>query len=71
MLMGNSVVTDVQFGHLFLVCIKYDALQEVTCGLFRKREREEKTFLFKVEQNGKYNTSEFAITSTSHCSYYI
>ena len=32
---GNSVVTDVQFGHLFLVCIKYDALQEVTCGLFR------------------------------------
>ena len=33
---GNSVVTDVQFGHLFLVCIKYDALQEVTCGLFRK-----------------------------------
>ena len=34
--MGNSVVTDVQFGHLFLVCIKYDALQEVTCGLFRK-----------------------------------
>ena len=34
--MGNSVVTDVQFGHLFLVCIKYVALQEVTCGLFRK-----------------------------------
>ena len=33
---GNSVVTDVQFGHLFLVCIKYVALQEVTCGLFRK-----------------------------------
>ena len=30
------MVTDVQFGHLFLVCIKYDALQEVTCGLFRK-----------------------------------
>ena len=30
--MGNSVVTDVQFGHLFLVCIKYVALQEVTCG---------------------------------------
>ena len=29
------VVTDVQFGHLFLVCIKYVALQEVTCGLFR------------------------------------
>ena len=28
-LMGNSVVTDVQFGHLFLVCIKYVALQEV------------------------------------------
>ena len=35
-LKGNSVVTDVQFGHLFLVCIKYVALQEVTCGLFRK-----------------------------------
>ena len=33
---GNSVVTDVQFGHLFLVCIKYDALQEVSYGLFRK-----------------------------------
>ena len=30
--MGNSVVTDVQFGHLFLVCIKYTALQEVTVG---------------------------------------
>ena len=27
---GNSVVTDVQFGHLFLVCIKYVALQDVT-----------------------------------------
>ena len=25
--MGNSVVTDVQFGHLFLVCIKYDAFK--------------------------------------------
>ena len=36
LLWGNSVVTDVQFGHLFLVCIKYDALQEITCGLFRK-----------------------------------
>ena len=35
-IMGNSVVTDVQFGHLFLVCIKYDALQQVNCGLFRK-----------------------------------
>ena len=32
---GNSVVTDVQFGHFFLVCIKYDALQEVTFGVFR------------------------------------
>ena len=30
--MGNSVVTDVQLGHLFLVCIKYVALQEVACG---------------------------------------
>ena len=26
------MVTNVQFGHLFLVCIKYDALQEVTLG---------------------------------------
>ena len=33
------------------------------CGE-RREEEEEKTFLFKVEQNGKYNTSEFAITST-------
>ena len=30
------MVTDVQFGQLFLVCIKYVALQEVTCGLLRK-----------------------------------
>ena len=30
------MVTDVLSGHLFLVCIKYVALQEVTCGLFRK-----------------------------------
>ena len=29
----------------------------------REREEREKKFLFKVEQNGKYNTSEFAITS--------
>ena len=33
---GNSVVMDVQFGHLFLVWMKYDALQVVNCGLFRK-----------------------------------
>ena len=31
-----------------------------------EKRREEKKFVFKVEQNGKYNTSEFAITSTSH-----
>ena len=36
LLRSNSVVTDVQFGHLFFVYIKYDALQEVTCGVFRK-----------------------------------
>ena len=36
LVLANSVVTNVQFGHLFLVCIKHDALQEVTCGLFRK-----------------------------------
>ena len=35
-ILGNSVVTDVQFGHLFVVCIKYVALQEVTGGLFSK-----------------------------------
>ena len=29
-----------------------------------REEKREKKFLFKVEQNGKYNTSEFAITST-------
>ena len=29
-------------------------------------KKKKKKFLFKVEQNGKYNTSEFAITSTSH-----
>ena len=33
----NSVVTDVQFGQLFLVCIKYDALQEVTCTGYSER----------------------------------
>ena len=33
MLEGNSVVTDVQSGHLFLVCIKYDALhRKLTVG---------------------------------------
>ena len=31
-----------------------------------KKKKKKKKFLFKVEQNGKYNTSEFAITSTSH-----
>ena len=30
------MLTDVQFGHLFVVFIKYFALQEVSCGLFRK-----------------------------------
>ena len=35
MYVGNSAVADVQFGHLFLVYIKYDALQKVTSGLFR------------------------------------
>ena len=30
------------------------------------KKKKKKNFLFKVEQNGKYNTSEFAITSTSH-----
>ena len=37
LLLSNPVVTDVRFGHLFVVCIKHDAFQEVTCGLFRKR----------------------------------
>ena len=35
-------------------------------GEGEREERRENKFLFKVEQNGKYNTSEFAITSTSH-----
>ena len=30
----------------------------------RGEREEENKFVFKVEQNGKYNTSEFAITST-------
>ena len=30
----------------------------------RSEKKKKKIFLFKVEQNGKYNTSEFAITST-------
>ena len=34
--MGNSVVTDEQFGHLFLMCIKDDALQEVTYRVIQK-----------------------------------
>ena len=37
---------------------------KVTNGVRQKKKK--KKFLFKVEQNGKYNTSEFAITSTSH-----
>ena len=45
---GNSVVTDVQFGHLFLVCIKYVALQEVTCGQFRGDGRTVRTLVFGV-----------------------
>ena len=35
-------------------------------GMYVREEEEEKNFLFKFEQNGKYNISEFAITSTSH-----
>ena len=31
-----------------------------------KKKKKKKKMLFKVEQNCKYNTSEFAITSTSH-----
>ena len=40
--MGNSVVTDVQFGHLFLVCIKYVALQEVFQLPFNTKQRLER-----------------------------
>ena len=32
----------------------------------KKKKKKTKKCLFKVERNGKYNTSEFAITSTSH-----
>ena len=35
-------------------------------GEMKKKKKKKNNFLFKVEQNGKYNTSEFAITSTSH-----
>ena len=35
-LYGHFRGDNVQFGHLILVCIKYDALQEITCCLFRK-----------------------------------
>ena len=31
-----------------------------------KKKKKKKNILIKVEQNCKYNTSEFAITSTSH-----
>ena len=36
---------------------------------YAELKKKKKSFLFKVEQNGKYNTSEFAITSTSHTIY--
>ena len=32
----------------------------------KKKKKKKKKILFKVEQHGKYNTSEFAITSNSH-----
>ena len=32
----------------------------------KKKKKKKKKILFRVEQNCKYNTSEFAITSTSH-----
>ena len=35
-------------------------------GQKKKKKKKKKKILFKVEQNCKYNTSEFAITSTSH-----
>ena len=35
-------------------------------GKHGMKKKKKKKFSFKVEQNGKYNTSEFAITSTSH-----
>ena len=31
-----------------------------------KKKKKKKKIVFKVEQNCKYNSSEFAITSTSH-----
>ena len=40
--------------------------KKIALGVLRSYGEREKNFLFKVEQNGKYNTSEFASTSTSH-----
>ena len=45
---------------LWKSCVTHDMLEK------KKKKKKKKKFLFKVEQNGKYNTSEFAITSTSH-----
>ena len=50
---GNSVVADVQFGHLFLVCIKYIALQEITCGLFRNISHCRNNTVFQLHFNTK------------------
>ena len=36
------------------------------CSSITWKKKKKKKMLFKVEQNCKYNTSEFAITSTSH-----
>ena len=35
-------------------------------GQYQTKKKKKKKIVFKVEQNCKYNTSEFAITSTSH-----
>ena len=56
-----SVKGGEQLDATMLTCYMY-----ITCHVREKRR--EKKCLFKVEQNGKYNTSEFAITSTSHVS---
>ena len=67
---------DDSLGQFHLCGEQMNTVDEVThLGITRRsarrlthlvEERSEKKFLFKVEENGKYNTSEFAITSTSH-----
>ena len=58
LLLGNSMVTETQLGHLFLVCIKYVALQEVTCGLFRKYHTVVSTYRINTVFQLPFNTKQ-------------